>query len=117
DGFQAYTHELPDKHLATKVSYKSQERAQVIIVCREAAKKYPVLLDYKDDWVTIDFISAYLKRTSAKARKTAGEQGSQSSEADEGMRKLIINSGLKATEGWRLTSEIREGWDAATPKC
>lgn len=42
-------------------------RLELLYLLHQAKSRYPVLDDYKDDWVVSDFLRVYLKNSSTRA--------------------------------------------------
>ncbi|KAG2089149.1 uncharacterized protein F5147DRAFT_587320 [Suillus discolor] len=58
---------LAHKHLNVQRSWKMQLVPKLQLVFSEAKSHYPVLKEYKDDWVVSDFLRVYLKNSSTRA--------------------------------------------------
>ncbi|KIK34536.1 hypothetical protein CY34DRAFT_97812, partial [Suillus luteus UH-Slu-Lm8-n1] len=54
------------EYLNVQRSWKAQLTPQLKVVFSEAKSPYPVLDDYKDDWVVSDFLWVYLKNSSTR---------------------------------------------------
>ncbi|KAG2740089.1 hypothetical protein P692DRAFT_201872678 [Suillus brevipes Sb2] len=55
------------EHLNVQRSWKAQLTHKLKVVFSEAKSHYPVLDDYKGDWVVSDFLRGYLKNSSTRA--------------------------------------------------
>ncbi|KAH9912870.1 uncharacterized protein B0H18DRAFT_960738 [Fomitopsis serialis] len=58
---------LATKHMKP-ISLSNQPLEAIKTVCDEAAKSFPVLLDYEDHWVTRDMLKTHLKNKAQRAK-------------------------------------------------
>ncbi|TDL17614.1 hypothetical protein BD410DRAFT_699659, partial [Rickenella mellea] len=67
---QKRVHELATEHLYLHGTFPTQDKVKLQIVYAEARKSFPILNEYRGDWVVEDFLRVYLKRT--KTRRNGG---------------------------------------------
>ncbi|KAG2094037.1 uncharacterized protein F5147DRAFT_585191, partial [Suillus discolor] len=67
DEVRSFVIHLAREHLNVRRSWKMQLVPKLQLVFSEAKSRYPVLKDYKDDWVVSDFLRVYLKNSSTCA--------------------------------------------------
>ena len=82
--WQKYIRLLAEEHLRPDLAFSKQEREQLELVYeevsfqpfpngvsnhpRQAAKKFPILTQYDNNWVTIDFLKMRLKNTAQRQK-------------------------------------------------
>ncbi|KDR77041.1 hypothetical protein GALMADRAFT_139066 [Galerina marginata CBS 339.88] len=67
---QDFILELAKKSLDLSLPIKEQDNEKVLSLRLEASAKYPFLLNYEDDWATLEFLRRLLKNSSARRRKS-----------------------------------------------
>ncbi|KAG1787895.1 hypothetical protein EV424DRAFT_1339353 [Suillus variegatus] len=67
EDIRSFVIHLAREHLNVQRSWKAQLTPKLKKVFSEAKSRYPVLDDYKDDWVVSDFLRVYLKNSSTRA--------------------------------------------------